>query len=377
MPPQRVLILNNRGVVYGAEKSLVELARCLQRVELIVAVPDGGSLAPTIANHGTRVVHHRIPRKQESGQEVLVSSELNRLLTEHPGDVLHLNKAFWYLPQAREITACRGLQLVVHVRGHVELDREMLLSLASCDAVVAVSQSVRQHLLLVARRERLEGALAPRLHMVHNGRTLADYAFCEDSRTRVHARLGIERDEVVVALFGYFTPIKGQLELVEIASRLCGGNSKLRFLLVGDVVNHDGFAYRKAVLRRIGQLELNGKVIAPGFLPASQVLSAVDVVVNLSRTEGLPGILIEAMAAGRAIVARAVGGTQEVIGPSECGYCVTNDEPAPIEEILSTLAERPALRRRLGDKARARAHELFSSKKAAMAMEEIYESLCR
>jgi len=99
-------------------------------------------------------------------------------------------------------------------------------------------------------------------------------------------------------------------------------------------------------------------------------------VLGLSRSEGFPGIMIEAMASGRAVVALAAGGTAEVIGPPECGFSIPVHDSQDVVEVLAELIRDSDLRRRIGCNARQRALANFGSERTAVVMEEIYESLC-
>jgi glycosyltransferase involved in cell wall biosynthesis len=89
-----------------------------------------------------------------------------------------------------------------------------------------------------------------------------------------------------------------------------------------------------------------------------EALRDADLFLLVSRSEGLPVALLEAMAHGLAIVATRVGGIPEVIEDGEQGVIVTPDAPAEIAEAMSRLATDTDLRVRLGNAARERATRL-------------------
>ena len=82
-------------------------------------------------------------------------------------------------------------------------------------------------------------------------------------------------------------------------------------------------------------------------------MGAMDVVLNTSYREGTPVALIEAAAAGRAIVATDVGGTRQVVRDGETGILVASGDDVGTAEALSDLIGDEALRWRLGSAARA------------------------
>jgi glycosyltransferase involved in cell wall biosynthesis len=124
----------------------------------------------------------------------------------------------------------------------------------------------------------------------------------------------------------------------------------VRFSLVGDGPE------RTALEAQVKALGLEGAVCFHGWrhdLPA--VYGDLDVVVNASRNEGTPVALIEALAAGRPVVATAVGGTPDVLEGGAHGTLVPpQDEAALAAAIEATLSAPPSPAR----VARARAHVL-------------------
>lgn len=101
--------------------------------------------------------------------------------------------------------------------------------------------------------------------------------------------------------------------------------------------------------------------------------AAGHVVVLSSISEGFPYTLIEAMTCGRACVATEVGGVSEAVG--DTGLVVAPRDPAAMAQACLTLLRDPALRRRLGAAARARALEYFTVDRAIGTFGEIYTGL--
>ena len=86
-----------------------------------------------------------------------------------------------------------------------------------------------------------------------------------------------------------------------------------------------------------------------------------------SWTEGLPLVVLEAMARGRPVVATAVGGTPELVVDGETGLLVPPRDPERSPAALRRLLDDAELRRRLGEAGRRRVAERFSSTRCARA----------
>jgi glycosyltransferase involved in cell wall biosynthesis len=95
-----------------------------------------------------------------------------------------------------------------------------------------------------------------------------------------------------------------------------------------------------------------------------------------SRSEGLPYALLEAGAAGRAVVATAVGGMPEVVG-EDAGILVPPEDPDALAAAIGSLLGDDALRARLADALAARVRRDFGSGSMAEAYLRLYRSVRR
>ena len=142
-------------------------------------------------------------------------------------------------------------------------------------------------------------------------------------------------DDPLVGVVGRLVPIKDIASFLEAAVHVRRSYARARFAIVGD-------GELRADLERVTRER--GLQDCVTFLGWRQDLEAVyadlDVVVNSSRNEGTPVALIEAMAAGRPVVATAVGGTVDLLGGGERGRLVpAADAEALAAAIVATLAE--------------------------------------
>ena len=107
----------------------------------------------------------------------------------------------------------------------------------------------------------------------------------------------------------------------------------------------------------------------------AQLWSRAHVAVLPSRREGLPLSLLEAAACGRAMVATDVPGCREIVVPNESGLLVPVDNERALAAAIARLISEPALRARLGAKARQMAVERFSTEIVGQQTVALYRSL--
>ena len=107
----------------------------------------------------------------------------------------------------------------------------------------------------------------------------------------------------------------------------------------------------------------------------TSVLAALDVVVSPSRTESLSNAILEAMAAGRPVVATQVGGNPELVRDCETGLLVAPEDERVLAKALETMLASPNLAREWGENARRIAHENYTVDHALQLFEQLYVNL--
>ncbi len=177
-----------------------------------------------------------------------------------------------------------------------------------------------------------------------SGFDLAPFASAAENPAQRN-RLGIAGDEIVVGMVARLFKLKGHDDLLDIAPTLLAQNPKLRFLLVGDG------AWRARLEERADIACLNGKFHFTGLVPPEEVpslIGAMDILVHLSRREGLPRALSQGSAAAKPTVAYDCDGAREVCLHHETGLLIPTGDKIKLTESLLALAANRPLRNRLG-----------------------------
>jgi glycosyltransferase involved in cell wall biosynthesis len=294
-------------------------------------------------------------------------SELTQLLAERSADVLlcHGYKANLVGRIAARrvgvpaVAVSRGWTWQsLKVRAYESLDRWHLRFM---DHVICVSEGQ-------AAKVRRAGVSEHKVSVIRNSARLAAFNGADPAyRARLRSLFpGDNAVSRVIVAAGRFSPEKGFGVLVEAAARVPSA---------GVVLFGDG-PERARLESRVRELGLANRFVMPGFTrELDSFLPWADVLVLPSFTEGLPNVVLEAAAAGVPAVATAVGGTPEAITDGETGYLVAPGDPAALADRLARLLADEALRRRMGQAARARMHAEFSFDAQAEAYLRLFESL--
>jgi glycosyltransferase involved in cell wall biosynthesis len=217
---------------------------------------------------------------------------------------------------------------------------------------IAISKNVEE---LV---QRVGVARRGTVRMVHYGIDVAGWELPEDARSVARAGFGVGADDIAVGIASRLIPLKGHdflLDAFALARREVEG---MQLLIAGDGPLRGELAIRAENVQPTGAARLVGFVH-----DIRSFMGACDIVVFPSLPgfgEGFGLAALEAMAAGRPVVATATDSLPEIVLDGETGCLVTPGSVEDLAEALVKLARDEGLRRRLGAGARERARTDFS-----------------
>lgn len=230
------------------------------------------------------------------------------------------------------------------------------------DRIVAVSDVVRDEMI----RYGVPGA---KIDVIDNG---VDVARLDAQVSRDDARKALDLDpaHIVFATVGSLIPEKGLECLIEAFRPVCACHREARLLIVGDG------PLRQQLEEQAVRGGLAEKVMFAGYRSdIPRVLAAVDVFVLASRREGLPMVLLEAMAAGKPVIAARVGGIPKAVRELEDGILVNPGSAVELADAMLSLIREPAKACELGRRALERVKDRFSSELMARKYLELYRGL--
>ncbi len=233
------------------------------------------------------------------------------------------------------------------------------------DALICLNESDRE-----IAREQLHFP-AEKLHVVSNGID-TDRIRPPTAAQRNDARelLGIRNDRPIVAMVGRLWPQKDPLCFVEMADRLIRDGLNANFCLIGDG------ELRGELEQQITRRGLGGHVSLLGWRDdVPRLLHGIDLFVLTSRWEGLPLVILEAMACGIPVVASNIPGNRDAVDHNRTGLLAEAGSPASFAAAVTRLLTDNALRNQFGAAARTAAEQQFSLATHVDRTRSLYHSL--
>lgn len=373
--------------VGGGERVALDLAagqraRGADVVVVSLEEPANGPMAAEYAAHGIPVVRLR----KRPGLDPLLVGKLALELRRRRIDIVHTHNPppLIYGALAARLAGARCVH-TKHGANEMRGRRRLLARAAArcCDAFVAVSAPT-------AEQARGNRDVAPaKLSTIENGIDLSRFAPSATLRATVRDELGLPADAFVVGTVGRLVREKNQPLLVRaLAPHL---SARLRLVVVGDGPEKPALDAAVAALGERAQwVSLLG---ARSDVP--RLLHALDVFALSSDSEGLPLVIVEAMAASLPVVSTAVGGIPAVIvdgtntsaataeasvaggRPLPTGALVPRGDAAALGSRLWQLASAPALGVSWGEEGRRRALARYSAQRMIDDYFAVYERIQR
>ena len=362
------LVIN--GDVAGGQIVALQLARAARaRGDRVVFLsPTRGAFTELVEREGMEVRLVDVSRTYKLGGAL----RLARRLRAMDADVLHTHTALAANVLSRAAGRLGGAAVVshVHIENHFRPNRAARAIHTALDngsarlaaRVLAVSDDTRRSLVAQGYPPQL-------VEVVHNGID----AGAEAARHGVglRAELGVPEDAVLIGEIARLCDVKGQRDLIEAAALVPG----VHVALAGADLEQGG-DYRAMLERLAGDRGVASRVHFLGFRDdAAAVLDQLDVLVLPSWIEGLPVIVLEAMAHAKPVIATPVGGTAELVADGETGLLVPPGDPERLAGAIRTLASDPELRGRLGPAGRERVERDFSETAMTRRVLEVYDAV--
>lgn len=373
----------------GAEICLAKIVRHFRqrgfRVILVLptraAVDSNGGIETLLADQGifiTRLPIVRVKRNysftyliQYIGNFVFQVWCLFWLLLRHNANLVHANDLTDYPP----LVAARLARVpcVLHVRilfTEPKIVRWLIYGFGYwlANHIVCVSAAVAA----------VYNGTLQKVRVIYDGGPGPEFLDYRESVNSFRVEADIGQEEFVVGLVSRFIEDKGQIVLIEAARRLYeSGCKEIRYVLVGGPVREHEDYYR-TVERAVAEYGLSHKVILTGFRgDVARIMAACNVICHLPAPfyqEPFPGVVLEAMALGKCVVAARSGGIPEQLDDT-CGYIVPAGDVEAIADTIKRLATSPSLAEAIGKHGRERLKRHFTLSKHFEELEKLYADL--
>lgn len=227
--------------------------------------------------------------------------------------------------------------------------------------ILTVSEHVRAELLALGIGRPDQVTVVPL------GLDLDPLAHAAARRGELRRELGVDADTPLVGIVARLVPVKAHEVFLAAAARIAAEVPSCRFLVIGDGERRqelEALAARAGLAERCRFLGWRADL--------DRVHADLDVCVLTSRNEGSPVALIEAMAAGVAVVSTAVGGVPDLIEDGTHGRLAPVDDAGALAEATVALLRDPARRRALGAAGRALALARHGAARLVADVDQLY-----
>jgi glycosyltransferase involved in cell wall biosynthesis len=232
--------------------------------------------------------------------------------------------------------------------------------------ILAVSYGCKRDLI------DIKGIRPEKIVVVQNGRSLTmfDPQRSGDARQRLRKQYGIADDEFVFGVMARLEPQKGHKYMLEAVSRIADHRHDFRVVFVGDGDRREEL---QSMATRLG---IADRVVFAGFQrDVVGHYAAMDVKVLPSLYEGLPLVLIEAMAMEKPVIATEINGTTEIVQHNLNGLLVPAKNVKALSEALEYALDHRAGVQAMGREGRKWVRERFSLDRQVRETEDLYERL--
>lgn len=374
-----ILYLTNHLNVGGISSYILSLSSALKtRGHNVYVASSGGELLGEFLEKGVIYIPIPIRTKQEVSPKILFSMfKLSKLNSKNNIDIVHSNS------RTTQVLGCLlGSRLnIPHIfTCHGFFKKRFFRRVFPCwgNKIVAISKEVKEHLINDFKVKEED------IRVIHNGIDIEKFrkpitdgsttltigtelSRSADNREPRKKDLGLGSGPVV-GIIARLSDVKGHIYLIEAMSRVLKDIPDAQLFIVGE-----GKMKTKLLLlaRRLG---IGEKVFfIPSVSDTRGVLSVMDLFVMPSLEEGLGLSLMEAMAAGRAVIGSDVGGIKSLIRDNSNGLLVKPQDINALTLAILNLLKDPEKRKIMGNNARDFISRNFSQEQMVSLTEEVYQ----
>jgi len=213
--------------------------------------------------------------------------------------------------------------------------------------------------------------------IIYNGVDIDQFTKLDQSNKQLLEIMTLSENDVVLGMVGNLTTEWKRHDLfIKMAAILTKNHQNLKFITFGSSRNLNQTAYTKKLAKLIRDLKITNQIVFIDFISEPvKIMNSLNIMVHPAITEGSGRIIMEAMAAGKPVVAMKSCGVQELIQDGLTGFLVEPGNVQAMAERVDQLVSNPALRERIGINARKYAQEHFSDQESMNAIVRIYQKL--
>jgi len=370
----------------GAEEALVDLLRFVDRdlVEPLLIVAERTDWLRGVALDEAQIIRF-FPEKEEvleRSRESLGDARANLRslwrslgLAHQLAGLLRRNRVELVHTNSLKTHVLGGLAAWMARKPLIWDVRDILDPGPARNMLLRVARLTRPHIIAMSAAvgRSLEPAHCPTT-VVHGGRSPEHFAQVAPSE-ELRAQLGLTPDNEVIAVIARLTPWKGHMVLLDAFRAAHAERPQARLLVVGAPTFWEE-SYLGELQQHAAQLGCAEAVRWLGFRDdIPDVLALCDLMVLPSVNEPFGIVIVEAMVAGKPVIANDSGGPPEIVADGVTGLIVQTGQAGPLAEAILKLLSDPERAREMGRRGRERALEHFDIRRSVREIEDLYRQI--
>jgi glycosyltransferase involved in cell wall biosynthesis len=368
---KKIVFFSDAPYFGGAEEYLFLLAKGLRRelFDPVVLLRDGArridEFEEKLKRSGVASRRHRFVKEPA----VRDARALYGILRREKPDIFHIN-----LPSTYD--AAGGLVAVIAKMARVgsivftehlpSSGRSLRMypmkktSLLLADRVIAICEATREGLI------REHGAKPEKTVTIHNGVEIDDLQGKDEMRA-IRQELRIDESSPLLAVIGELSPRKGHIYLLNSLVKILKKKPDVNLAIVGE---GELLQFLTEISRKYG-IERNVKFLGRRK-DVRRIVAAIDALILPSFYEGIPYVVLEAMANGKPIVATSLAGVGEAVRDGKTGFLVPPRDIDGLSEAILKILDDRGMAEKMGELARSTIIDKFSLKQSVAKTEELY-----
>ncbi len=367
--------INVLHVVYsltagGAERIVLNYAKKINKNEFniqVCAIKDGGIFEKELKNNKIKY----FVLKKKGILDLIALKRLIKILKDERIDIIHIHgfTANYYATLAGKFC---GTKIIIRTEHNIEnkngvsnFARVILRDILGIfhKKIITVSNSVK------ISHQKLKIFSKYRHTTIYNG--VDEIREIDEASKRKYKNEFKAKDgEILIGIIASLTEQKGHEVLLDAMSKVDKKNYMTKTIIVG------GGPRLNEIKKLAYKLDLTDKVVFTGVRSDTHKLIQVfDIVCLSSHWEGLPMVVLEAMAASKPVVATTVGGNAEAVINQETGILVPGNAADEMAEAIVCLINNETLRRKMGKSGKNRFNKKFTLTRFIKETENLYKHL--
>jgi len=363
----RILQISSAKNFGGGEKHFVDLCKGLKNCghEIFVAIRPTNEWQNRLDFLAPENIL-RVSLRNSFG--VLSAQKIAEFVDEKKIEIIHAHAARDYIPASLACRIAKAANFVLTRHVLFPLKSFNRFALGNLSKAIAVSEAVKTNLQKTFPVEKI--ALIP------NGINVEGWSNAngEQLRRAFRSEHDISPDAFLIGIVGELKLLKGQRDFVLAAQMVAQKFPEAHFIIVGKD-NSPKKDFRRELKRLVKVFDLENRFLWLNWVEeTAPLLSALDIFVSASHSESFGLAILEAMAAGRAIVTTETEGAKELLN-DEARKLVPVKEPIKLAEAIGELLKDEKMRERLGKNAQNRAKKKFGLEAMIKRTEKIYQDV--